>query len=145
LAGIALVILQFALLAVLGSQVAIHATKFAPIYALVLMLGGILLGLWSVSVNRPGNFNIRPMPKAGGKMIEQGPYRLIRHPMYLSLMLAGLGAALAAMSVVAWISWAGLVLVLNAKAAMEERALRQQFPHYQDYCARSWRFLPGIF
>jgi protein-S-isoprenylcysteine O-methyltransferase Ste14 len=145
LAGIALVILQFALLAVLGSQVAIHATKSVPIYALVLMLGGILLGLWSVSVNRPGNFNIRPMPKAGGKMIEQGPYRLIRHPMYLSLMLAGLGAALAAMSVVAWISWAGLVLVLNAKAAMEERALRQQFPHYQDYCARSWRFLPGIF
>lgn len=145
MAGIALVILQFALLAVLGLQVATHATEPVPIYALVLMLGGVLLGLWSISVNRPGNFNIRPTPKAGGKMIEQGPYRLIRHPMYLSLMLAGLGAALASMGAVAWISWAALVLVLNAKAGIEERALRQQFPAYENYCARSWRFLPGIF
>lgn len=145
LTGIALVALQFGLLAVLGWQVLKYWTGSIPIYSLVLLLGGVFLGLWAVSANRPGNFYIRPVPKPGGELIEHGPYRVIRHPMYLSLILAGLGAALVPMRTVTWISWTALVLVLTAKAILEERALQQQFPEYRDYCARTWRFFPGLF
>jgi protein-S-isoprenylcysteine O-methyltransferase Ste14 len=145
LIGIALVALQFGLLAVLGWQVLKYWTGSIPIYSLVLLLGGVFLGLWAVSANRPGNFYIRPVPKPGGELIEHGPYRVIRHPMYLSLILAGLGAALVPMRTVTWISWTALVLVLTAKAILEERALQQQFPEYRDYCARTWRFFPGLF
>ena len=145
LTGIALVALQFGLLAVLGWQALIYATGSIPIYSLALLFGGVFLGLWAVSANRPGNFNIRPVPKPGGELIQHGPYRVIRHPMYLSLMLVGLGTALMSMQAVAWISWTALVLVLTAKAVLEERALEQQFPEYKDYCRRTWRFFPGLF
>lgn len=134
--GIVLVVLQFGLLAVLGWQALTHATGSIPIYSLVLLLGGVFVGLWAVSANRPGNFYIRPIPKPGGDLIEHGPYRVIRHPMYLSLILAGLGAALVSMQPVAWISWTALVLVLTAKATLEEKALLQQFPENGDRAAR---------
>lgn len=145
LTGATLVIFQFGLLAVLAWQILTNATGPFPIYSVALLLGGAFLGLWAISVNRPGNFNIRPMPRPGGKLIEHGPYRVIRHPMYLSLMLAGLGAALGSMQAVAWISWAALVLVLTAKASLEESALLRQLPEYKEYCARSWRLFPGLF
>ena len=142
--GIVLVILQFALLAVLGWQVVTNATGIS-IPSLVLLLGGVLLGLWALSANRPGNFNIRPQPKPGGKLIEKGPYHMIRHPMYLSVILVGLAAALVSMQTVAWICWAALVAVLAAKAILEEKALLQQMPEYSQYRARTSRFLPGVF
>ena len=145
LTGVALVILQFALLAVLGWQALTYANGSIPVYSLVLLFGGVFMGLWAVSANRPGNFYIRPVPKPGGELIEHGPYRVIRHPMYLSLMLVGLGTAFMSMQAVALISWAALVLVLTAKAILEERALQQQFAEYRDYCARTWRFFPGLF
>ena len=145
LIGVILVILQFALLAVLGWQVVTNVTGSIPVYSLVPLLGGVLLGLWAVSANRPGNFNIRPVPRSGGKLIEHGPYRLIRHPMYLALIVVGLGAAVASMQTVSWISWAALVAVLTAKAILEERALLRQVPEYRQYWARTWRFLPGLF
>ena len=145
LIGIILVILQFALLAVLGWQVVTIATGSIAIYCLVPLLGGVLLGLWAVSANRPGNFNIRPVPKSGGKLIEHGPYRVIRHPMYLALIVVGLAAALASMQTVSWISWAALAAVLTAKAILEERALLRQVPEYKRYWARTWRFFPGLF
>ena len=144
LIGIILVILQFALLAVLGWQVVTNATGIS-ISSLVLLLGGVLLGLWALSANRPGNFNIRPQPKSGGKLIEKGPYHMIRHPMYLSVILVGLAAALVSMQTVAWICWAVLVAVLAAKAILEEKALLQQMPEYSQYRARTSRFLPGVF
>lgn len=144
LIGIILVILQFALLAVLGWQVVTNATGIS-ISSLVLLLGGVLLGLWALSANRPGNFNIRPQPKPGGKLIEKGPYHMIRHPMYLSVILVGLAAALVSMQTVAWICWAALVAVLAAKAILEEKALLQQMPEYSQYRARTSRFLPGVF
>jgi len=145
LIGIILVILQFVLIAVLGWQLMTNATGLISIYSLVLLLGGVLLGLWAVSANKPGNFNIRPQPKPGGKLIEQGPYHVIRHPMYLSLMLVGLAAAVVSMQTVSWISWAALVAVLAAKAIIEERALLRQVPEYRQYRARTWRFFPGLF
>lgn len=61
--------------------------------ALLALAAGLALGLWAVTADRPGNFNIRPVPRAGGQLIDRGPYRWIRHPMYSALLLAGLGAA----------------------------------------------------
>jgi protein-S-isoprenylcysteine O-methyltransferase Ste14 len=37
-----------------------------------------------------------------------------------------------------------LLLVLNAKAALEERLLLARWPEYAAYRARTWRFVPGL-
>lgn len=143
--GVLLVILQFALLAVLGGEVATSATSSLPIVFMVPFFGGVLLGLWAVSANKPGNFNIRPVTKSGGKLVEHGPYLVIRHPMYLALILVGLGGAIASRQIAAWTSWVALTAVLVAKATLEEKALLRQVAEYRQYCAKTWRFLPWLF
>lgn len=49
-----------------------------------------MLGLWALSRNRPGNFDIRPTPREGGHLVQQEAYRWIRHPTYTAVIACGL-------------------------------------------------------
>ncbi len=109
-----------------------------------LAAAGVGLGLWALAANRPGNFNIRPAPREGGQLVQRGPYRWIRHPMYSALMVWGLGCAWAGASAVAWLCLVGLVVVLVIKATLEERWMCHAHPGYAAYAARTRRFVPGI-
>jgi protein-S-isoprenylcysteine O-methyltransferase Ste14 len=143
--GLLLVALQFALLGGLAVSAA-RAWPDRPLPPAVAALAAaaLLLGLWALTANRPGNFNIRPQPRAGGRLVRHGPYRWIRHPMYTSLMLAGLAAARLAGDGLTWLALGGLVAVLFAKSGVEERALAARFPDYQDYRRRTRRFIPWL-
>ena len=144
--GTVLVALQFALI---GALAVLALPAFlrghAPAGAWVLAAAGALLGLWALSCNRPGNFNIRPTPREGGRLVQQGPYRWIRHPMYTAVMACGLACAWAGSSLWGWPGLAVLVAVLATKARFEERWMLAGHPGYAAYRTRTWRFLPGIF
>jgi len=144
--GSLLVALQFALLAVLlalGGRGL--AAQIPPPDAFVLAAGAVALGLWALSANRPGNFNIRPLPRAGGQLVRHGPYRWIRHPMYSALLLGAAACARAADTPLVWVALLALALVLVVKAAVEERALLQRYPDYRAYRQHTHRFLPFVF
>ena len=143
--GLMLVALQFALLAVLA-WLAIDAmgNVTPPVGALACIAAGVALGLAALAANRPGNFNIRPLPRVGGRLIEQGPYRWIRHPMYSALLLAGLGVAWWAASAIAWAALAALAVVLVLKARIEEAAMSRAHAGYVGYRQRTKRFVPGL-
>ena len=144
--GSALVALQFALLGVLAWLGAIGLTRGAwPAMALLPLLAGVVLGAWALAANRPGNFNIRPQPREGGHLIEHGPYRWIRHPMYSALLVAGAGAAWIAGSLVAWAALVALAIVLRLKAGVEEAAMAQAHAGYAAYRQRTRRFVPGLY
>lgn len=81
------------------------------------------------------------LPEARGLVIR-GPYRLVRHPLYLGEIGACAGLALAAPSL-----WnLGVTLVFVAAQAvrmrLEEQALTEEFPEYGEYSARTPRLLP---
>ncbi len=118
----------------------------ARVQAMIWLCLGLsgLVGLWALLANRPGNFNIRPTPHAQGKLVAHGPYRWIRHPMYTAVSLLGLACALALGSVLAWLLWLFLSLVLLAKALLEERWMAALHPAYANYLARTRRFIPFI-
>ena len=144
--GVLLVCLQFVLLGVLAVRAAGHLdTGTLPPDALLAFAGAVALGLWALSANRPGNFNIRPVPHATGRLVENGPYRWIRHPMYSALLLAGFAAARVSVGSSAWVALAALALVLMLKSAVEERALLDRHPGYRDYRRRTRRFVPWVF
>jgi protein-S-isoprenylcysteine O-methyltransferase Ste14 len=136
-----LVAAQFALMAALmwpGSGFRLGA------WASLLLLASALLGLWTLSANRLGNFNIRPEVKAGARLVTSGPYRVIRHPMYAALLLFFAAAALAYGTSAKAILFAALILVLWAKSRAEERELSATFPEYSAYRARAKRFVPYL-
>ena len=144
--GSVLVALQFALIAALAVlAVPAFLTGHAPAGAWVVAAAGALLGLWALSCNRPGNFNIRPTPREGGRLVQQGPYRWIRHPMYTAVIACGLACSWAGNSLWGWSGVVALVAVLATKARFEERWMLTEHPGYAAYRTRTWRFLPGIF
>ncbi len=109
-----------------------------------LMAAGAALALWVFAHNRPGNFNIRPEPKSGARLVTTGPYRFVRHPMYVALLLATAGLVAASSQTGLWVLWGLLWGVLNFKAALEERLLTAHWAEYARYCASVSRFIPGL-
>jgi protein-S-isoprenylcysteine O-methyltransferase Ste14 len=79
------------------------------------------------------------------RVVTTGPYALVRHPMYSSIMLFFVGAPLLLGS---WwgVAMAPLFAVLFAiRAGIEERALIAGLPDYADYAARvRYRLIPGV-
>jgi protein-S-isoprenylcysteine O-methyltransferase Ste14 len=143
--GSLLVAAQFALMGVLAViGLPAFAALTAPAGAWVLGIAAAALGGWAIATNRPGNFNIRPTPRAGGALVSSGPYRWIRHPMYTSVLGGGAACAWAGLS--AWGALAVLVLatVLAVKAGFEERWMASAHPGYADYMRRTRRFLPWL-
>jgi protein-S-isoprenylcysteine O-methyltransferase Ste14 len=142
LIGRLLVAAQFALLAWLIWPLT------APAWSLpaVALLGcALALGLWTLVHNRPGNFNIRPEPKASGQLVTGGPYRYMRNPMYSAVLLFAAAVAIAYADMWKIACWLALALVLLAKALLEERGLRETHAGYAEYARRVRRFIPGLF
>jgi len=107
-------------------------------------LGGALR-LWPVFVlgrRFSGLVAIQP----GHSLVTSGIYGVIRHPSYLGLLLTALGWALAFRAAAGVLITALIGLVLHARILSEERLLRAHFGHeYEQYCARTWRLLPGVY
>jgi len=141
--GRLLVVVQFALLAWLAWR-GVQAPSI-PIGAAMAGVVSVLLGLWALASNPPGNFNIRPTPHPDGQMISAGPYRWVRHPMYAAVLLFGVACAWADASWDGWLATAPLAVVLTCKALMEERWMLSLHPGYAAYRAGTARIFPGIF
>jgi protein-S-isoprenylcysteine O-methyltransferase Ste14 len=142
LAGRLLVAAQFALIGWLIWPLTPQA--WSP-PALALLAGAVALGLWTLFHNRPGNFNIRPEPKASARLVTGGPYRYMRNPMYSAVLLFAAAAVLVYGDPWKIVCWIALALVLLAKVMLEERYLRAIFPGYAAYAKRVKRFIPGVF
>ncbi len=145
-AGSLLVALQLLLIALLGVWAAPEFFALrAPPLAWVLAGTGIALGLWTLAYNRPGNFHIRPAPHRQGRLICDGPYRWVRHPMYSAILCCALAGALAIAALSGWLAAGALGAVLVVKLGMEEVLLLRKYAEYDAYRARTWRLLPGLF
>lgn len=112
---------------------------------LLIELLGIALGIWAVLVMRIGNFNITPDPLKRSKLVMDGPYELIRHPMYLALLLTSLPLVLNHLTWVRVMIWLILALGLLFKMDYEEGLLIDQLEGYRDYAEKSWKLIPFVY
>jgi len=141
--SVALVVAQFGIIVAMLLWPTALVWSF---YAIALVIVGGLIGVWALTANRIGNFNIRPEPKEDGALITSGPYRFIRHPMYTAVMLAFAGMALADLSKNRFVLWTTLFGILVVKSTWEERWLLNRYgDSYADYLKTTKRFIPFIF
>lgn len=76
-------------------------------------------------------------------LVRHGPYHYIRHPLYATGYLAFLGFSLAAANVFILAMLAGVYLVLDRRADLEEAHLIERFGlEYVEYMKVSGRYLP---
>ena len=88
---------------------------------------------------------VKIQAERGHHVISDGPYAIVRHPMYGGALLLILGTPLLLGS------WWGLalspllVLLFAARAVMEEHTLIAELPGYADYAARvRYRLIPMV-
>jgi methyltransferase len=116
----------------------------APLLWIGLLAGATALRLWSIrSLGR--HWNVRAVVPSDLRPVETGPYRWIRHPNYLAVVLEFLALPLAGG---AWLSALGLsaldAAVLVDRIRDEERLLAEA-PGYQQAFGAKARFIPGLF
>lgn len=140
------VALQFGLLLALAGLCVLTARDYLPsVWSWGFWVASAVLGLWTLWANRPGNFNIRPEPHPDGHLVQEGPYRWVRHPMYGAVLLLAAGATAWVANYVGVALWLALLAVLIAKANLEEQWLLQHYPHYANYRLHTWRLVPWIY
>ena len=136
-----LVALQFAAL----WAIAHTGPLLAPGPWLLVEAAGVLLGLWALWSMQLKNFKVAPSPKVDGSLVQRGPYRIIRHPMYTALLLLTAALVIGHFSWLRLLLWGGLVLVLQLKLTSEEQLLQKRFADYSAYTKTSKRLIPYIY
>lgn len=126
-----------------GGRVPREPTARGVLGAAVLA-GAAGLMTWALTMFR----SWRLLPKIGAEheLCTSGPYRFVRHPIYLALDLLGAGTA-------TWVGGAlavaGLVLLVvfgDQRARLEEKVLIEAFgDRYRDYMRRARRTIPFLY
>ena len=111
------------------------------VVSVVLILAGTLFSVYALT--RLGR-SISLLPEARA-LVTDGPYRVIRHPLYLGEAVTLIGLSLQYLSLLA-----ALIVVLQIAFQLqrmkhEEDVLRAAFPDYGPYMARTARLLPGLY
>jgi len=100
---------------------------------------------WAVAVNRYYTHEIRVQVEQNHRVVDAGPYRHVRHPSYLGLLVVLPAAALALGSWWALIPAVGSWLVLIRRTQIEDRMLVSGLSGYADYASRvRYRLVPGL-
>jgi protein-S-isoprenylcysteine O-methyltransferase Ste14 len=117
-----------------------------PVYGagVALCLAGAALAIWSRWL-LGSNWSSVVALKLDHELVEAGPYRYVRHPIYSGLLLLFLGNALLVGD------WRGLLAVAIVAASfwrklrVEEAWLTQRFgERYRDYMDRTRALVPGL-
>ncbi len=102
---------------------------------------GMALACISIAYLRE-SFSILPSVR---QLVTAGPYRFIRHPIYLGEALYVIGVMLLAFNVLSIVFLAAFILLLLARIRIEERKLMAE-PDYLEYAQNvRYRFLPLIY
>lgn len=111
----------------------------------VLMIVGVAIRLWAVAV-LGRHFSLVVSVDSKQKLIQRGPYRVLRHPSYTGLFLAFAGMGLA------FNTWVGSLIMLvffiavfSYRIRVEEKALSENFPdEYPGYIQKTSRIIPFV-
>jgi protein-S-isoprenylcysteine O-methyltransferase Ste14 len=74
-----------------------------------------------------------------------GPYRLMRHPGYLGMLIGTIGTPMLLLSPWSAIPASLFAIILIARTQLEDAVLQRELPGYRGYCqATRYRLIPGV-
>ena len=106
----------------------------------VLLTCGMVWALWSL---RYLDRNVSVLAQARD-VVVRGPYRWMRHPLYVGELVSSLGLAIAANSYLALGLWIAMCGLQTYRAIREEQVLLQACPAYRSYQSRTAALVPGV-
>jgi protein-S-isoprenylcysteine O-methyltransferase Ste14 len=122
-----------------------HVPWWGGLVGYVLMMTGFFGVTWATAVNKFFVPSVRIQTDRGHRVIDAGPYGIIRHPGYAFGFLLFLGMPLALGSLWALIPALLLGPLLVLRTIWEDQTLRQELAGYQEYAQRvRSRLIPGV-
>ena len=107
----------------------------------VIIILGMLLAIYALlALGR----NVSIIPQAR-KLVRHGPYRLVRHPLYLGELICVFGIVAAEVTISKMMVFLLLMTAQIYRSLWEEKLLLSTFPEYKEYSSKKRRFIPGIF
>ncbi len=128
-----------------ASWMAVHLPLGMRLTGLVLGLAA-LTSLWAVHRALGDNFTTSVVPKAHHTLVQSGPYRWIRHPMYSSYLVLFLAAFLVSENAVIGLSGTAIILsLMTLRLRKEEALLIERFgDRYRHYMQTTRKFFPSV-
>lgn len=139
----------FAWLGAMALEVRWHGTSQMPVWinaiAGLTVLAGFLLVVRVLKENTFATATVRIQPERGHKVIDTGPYGMVRHPMYSAASLAYIATPFALGSRLGIFGASVLLLLVVVRIFFEERLLERELPGYCDYMTNvRYRLVPFI-
>jgi protein-S-isoprenylcysteine O-methyltransferase Ste14 len=113
--------------------------------ALALVFVGLAFSVWArVTLGR--NWSGTVTLKVDHELVQRGPYRTLRHPIYTGLLLAVVGTGLAGGRLYGVLAFILILVALLRRQRVEERWMRAEFgDDYDAYRRTSWALVPYVY
>ena len=109
------------------------------------LAGALAIVWWVMAVNPFASRWVRIQRDRCHEVITVGPYKYVRHPMYVGAILFAASAPLALGSWWGVIPGAAIAILFIVRTALEDRTLTAKLPGYRGYASRvRARLLPGV-
>jgi protein-S-isoprenylcysteine O-methyltransferase Ste14 len=106
-----------------------------------LLLAGLCWSIWSLcSLGR--NLSIVPQVRS---LVTAGPYKLVRHPLYLGELVMLLGVCMGQVVGITQLYWVVILGLQLYRIHHEELLLQAAIPKYQRYKGTTKRLVPGLY
>ena len=120
-----------------GSEV----SEGLALFAVGLMTLGMVFTVWAL-MTLGKSFGVEPQVRT---LVQNGPYRVIRNPLYVGEMITLTGAVCFSPTLLKTAILVALAAVQAYRAIQEEQLLADNLPEYAAYKLRTTRFVPGVF
>lgn len=122
-----------------------HLSIYVYIISYIAFLFSIFIFGWAMWVNKWFSSVVRIQKERDQKVVQTGPYKIIRHPGYLGGILMGGTMPLVLGSLWGLIPGGIVMILLIVRTYLEDIALQKELPGYPEYATKvKYRLLPGI-
>ena len=118
------------------------AGEVEGVLAVVSLIGVVVLMVSFVNLGK--SLTANPVPLENATLKTSGLYSVVRHPIYLGLVLVALSAAAQKGGWIHMASAISLIILLSYKARFEETMLLAKFSGYAAYAAKVGRMIPFL-
>ncbi len=141
--AVLLVFIQFISLSLLALSGPILPESYL---SLSLYMAAAVAGMFALQAMRRSKLRISPNVHPEAKLVTNGIYRFIRHPMYLAVLLGAVGMLVNQYTPLRIGITVTLLVDLIIKMIYEERLLQKKFgEEYREYRKKTKRLIPFIF
>jgi protein-S-isoprenylcysteine O-methyltransferase Ste14 len=113
--------------------------------AYLIILVSWAIGLWAFRENSYLSQFVRIQADRGHQVCTTGPYKFIRHPMYLAVILTVLCLPLVLGSFWAFAPAALIAALFVLRTSLEDKTLRDELPGYAEYAEKvTWKLVPKV-